>query len=100
MARTPGSINKSTEQVRRAVSELLTRSAPKMVEWLDMVAYGNESLGVKADPGKAVDLVLKAAEYHIPKLARTEVLGDPDKPLFISKIELVPMNGKRTDPSS
>jgi hypothetical protein len=81
MARPLGSANKSTEQVRRAVSELLTMAAPKMIGWLQTVADGDpdkdadgNTIGwiVKPDPGKAVDLILKAAEYHIPKLARTE----------------------------
>ena len=72
MPRPKGSANKSTEQVRRAVAELLEMSAPRMIGWLQIVADGDEAKGVKADPGKAVDLVLKAAEYHIPKLARTE----------------------------
>lgn len=72
MARTKGSLNKSTEQVRRAVAELLEMSAPRMISWLEKVAEGDKAEGIKPDPGKAVDLVLKAAEYHIPKLARTE----------------------------
>ena len=77
MARPKGALNVSTEQVRRAISELLTLSAPKMIAWLQTVAEGDEDKGIKADPGKAVDLILKAAEYHIPKLARTEMSG-PD----------------------
>ena len=83
MARTAGSLNRSTEQVRRAVSELLQQTAPKMQEWLQKVANGIPEMSVedpskqigwvnKPDPKGAVDLVLKAAEYHIPKLARTE----------------------------
>ena len=80
MARTKGSINKSTEQVRRAVAELLEMSAPRMMGWLEVVASGQKEAAadgkdtwlVKPEPGKAVDLVLKAAEFHIPKLARTE----------------------------
>lgn len=80
MARTVGSKNRSTEQVRRAVSELLEMSAPRMMGWLEIVAEGKthrEEDGsitwlVKPEPAKAVDLVLKAAEYHIPKLARSE----------------------------
>lgn len=72
MARTKGSVNKSTEQVRRAVAELLEMSAPRMMGWLEKVASGDKGEGIKPDPGRAVDLVLKAAEYHIPKLARTE----------------------------
>jgi hypothetical protein len=59
----------------------LTMSAPKMVGWLELVANGDEEKGVKADPGKAIDLVLKAAEYHIPKLARTEHSGLDGNPI-------------------
>lgn len=92
MARPLGSANKSTEQVRRAVAELLTLSAPKMVGWLQLVADGDEEKGVKADPGKAIDLVLKAAEYHIPKLARTEHSGLDGEPIVtVSHIRLVDM---------
>ena len=38
-------------------------------------------------PEKKLDLFLRAIEYHIPKLARTEVAGDSDNPL-LHKIEL------------
>jgi hypothetical protein len=82
MARTKGSLNKSTEQVRRAVAELLEMSAPKMIGWLEKVSEGipasTDEAGqvtnwlVKPEPSKAVALVLQAAEFHIPKLARTE----------------------------
>jgi hypothetical protein len=73
-------------------------AAPKMVAWLQTVADGDEAKGVKADPGKAVDLVLKAAEYHIPKLARTEMTGPNGGPVqTISRVELAPMNGNGKD---
>jgi hypothetical protein len=52
-------------------------------EWLSMVAYGDEELGVKADPGKALDLLAKISEFHLPKLARTEVTGKDDGPINI-----------------
>lgn len=109
MARPKGSPNRSTEQVRRAIASLLEMSAPRMIEWLQKVADGipekdeeGKQVGWinKPDPASATNLVLKAAEFHIPKLARTEMVGDPDKPLFISKIELVPMNEPRTDQPS
>lgn len=117
IGRPPGSKNVSTTQVRAAVSALLEMSAPKMIEWLQTVADGIPEVDKrtnhpiltergatswvnKPDPKGAVDMVLKAAEFHIPKLARTEVVGDEDKPLFISKIELVPMHGKRADSDS
>jgi hypothetical protein len=46
-----------------------------MDEWLQMVAYGDDSLGIKPAPDKALDIMQKMAEYHIPKLARTELTG-------------------------
>jgi hypothetical protein len=55
-------------------------------EWLAMVAYGDEELGVKADPGKALDLLTKISEFHIPKLARTEISGDANQPVTIKVI--------------
>lgn len=36
-----------------------------------------------ADPAKAADLVIRMAEYHFPKLGRTEVAGDQDKPIRV-----------------
>jgi hypothetical protein len=85
--RKPGSLNKSTEQVRRAVAELLRLSAPRMIDWLEQTACGIREPGtvdkdtglvtpgawiIRPDPKGAAELVLKAAEYHIPKLARVE----------------------------
>ena len=32
-------------------------------------------------PDKALDIMQKMAEYHIPKLARTEHTGSEDKPI-------------------
>jgi hypothetical protein len=53
-------------------------------EWLSMVAYGDEELGVKADPGKALDLLAKISEFHLPKLARTELTGSENGPIQIA----------------
>ncbi len=46
-----------------------------MERWLQRVAEGDEVLGLKPDPHKALDIMLKMSEYHIPKLARTEISG-------------------------
>jgi hypothetical protein len=73
--RPKGIPNKSTSTVREAIATLLERNADKMDEWLQMVAYGDDSLGIKPAPDKALDIMQKMAEYHIPKLARTEVTG-------------------------
>jgi hypothetical protein len=68
--RQKGTPNKSTQEVRDAISLLAQRKAPMLEEWLDRVAEN--------DPAKAADLFLRAIEYHIPKLGRTEVVGDED----------------------
>jgi hypothetical protein len=54
-----------------------------MDEWLQMVAYGDDSLGIKPAPDKALDIMQKMAEYHIPKLARTELTGADGGPQHI-----------------
>ena len=50
----------------------------KLEEWLTRVAEG--------DPAKAADIYIKVLEYHVPKLARTELSGNDGEPL---KIEVV-----------
>jgi hypothetical protein len=65
--RPKGAVNKSTAIVREAIANLLERNAPNMDRWLNEVA--------QEDPYKALDLMNKLSEYHIPKLARTEVTG-------------------------
>ena len=65
--RPKGVPNKSTQIVREAIANLLERNAGNMDRWLNEVA--------QEDPYKALDLMNKLSEYHIPKLARTEVTG-------------------------
>jgi hypothetical protein len=73
--RPAGVPNKSTAVVRNAIATLLEKNVPYMDRWLQRVAEGDEVLGLKPDPAKALDLMQKLSEYHIPKLARTEVTG-------------------------
>ncbi|HMV30185.1 MAG TPA: hypothetical protein PKE23_12410 [Anaerolineales bacterium] len=70
-----GAINKTTADVRQAIAMLAESSAPKVQEWLQVVAND--------DPAKALDLWLKMIEYHIPKLARTELTGKDGGPVVI-----------------
>ena len=65
--RPKGMPNKSTSIVREAIANLLERNAPNTDRWLNEVA--------DKDPHKALDIIQKLSEYHIPKLARTEVTG-------------------------
>jgi hypothetical protein len=73
--RPKGVPNRSTGMVREAIATLLERNADKMDEWLQLVAYGDADLNIRPAPDKALDIMQKMAEYHIPKLARTEVTG-------------------------
>ena len=61
--------NKTTVDVRHAIALIAQDNAGNFATWLNKVAA--------EDPGKAADLYLKAIEYHIPKLARSEQTG-PD----------------------
>lgn len=63
--RPKGLQNKATVEFKQAVTDLLTLAAPDFQEWLVRVAA--------TDPGKALDLCGKLAEYAYPKLARTDI---------------------------
>ena len=77
--RPKGSPNRATADVRAAIATFAEGNEHKLQEWLDRVAEGSE--GIRPDPAKAADLYLRAIEYHIPKLARTEVSGANGEPI-------------------
>lgn len=62
--------NKSTREFRDTVARVLESNSENVGIWLSEVAAGKGD--VKADPGRALDLLAKLAEYASPKLARTE----------------------------
>jgi hypothetical protein len=62
--RPPGSPNKATADVRATIKLIAERNVLKFEQWLEGAA--------KKSPAKAADIFLRAIEYHIPKLARTE----------------------------
>lgn len=70
--RPKGAVNQTTRDVREAIARLLEANVENMTEWLTQVAEGDEQKKVQADPAKALDIMHKMAEYHIPKLARSE----------------------------
>lgn len=65
--RQPGSKNKTTQRTREAIAKFCEANAGRMQRWLDQVA--------KDDPEKAFGMLKDLLEYHVPKLARTEVTG-------------------------
>jgi len=74
--RKPGVPNKSTIEFRQTVTKLLEDNAENVGRWLTLVAEGDGSDSAKPDPGKALDLLAKLAEFAAPKLNRTEHVGD------------------------
>ena len=84
--RKKGVPNKVTADVREAIGTLLQENVTNMGRWLTSVAAD--------DPGKALDLVVKLAEYHIPKLARSEVTG-PEGGAQVYEHKIVPLDFDR-----
>jgi hypothetical protein len=94
--RQKGTPNKVTNDVRAAFAKLLESNVGQMQAWLTAVAEGEKEQATKRDgelitdkdgkpvmrwlrapdPGYAMKLVADLAEYHIPKLARTELSGE------------------------
>lgn len=81
--RKKGVPNKATTEFRETVRSLLEDNAENVGKWLQAVAEGDPLHEVKPDPGKALDLMAKLAEFAAPKLARTEVVGDKESPLTV-----------------
>ena len=76
--RVAGVPNKSTALAREAIARFVDGNSHKLQEWLDEIAM-NEKLGPKV----AFDCFMQVAEYHVPKLARTEHIGDDDQPVKV-----------------
>lgn len=71
--RVAGTPNKATVEFRETVTALLSNNAANVELWLARVANGDGD--VKPDPGKALDLLARLAEFAAPKLNRTEHTG-------------------------
>lgn len=78
-----GTPNKATGKAREVIAQIADEMSPDFKRWLTETATGLPEFGVKPDPKGAATLYLAAIEYHIPKLARTELTGDPEKPINI-----------------
>ena len=91
--RTAGTPNRATVEFRQTVRQLLEDNSANVGKWLSQVANGVPVLGedgkpipgkwvVEPDPDKALQRLTGLAEYSAPKLARTELVSDPDNPLI------------------
>jgi hypothetical protein len=90
--RVAGTPNKTTIEAREAIGLFVNRNAHRLTEWLDAVAVGvtveDPDTGelkyvVAPNPAKAFDMFQSVIEYHVPKLARQEVVGDPNNPVKV-----------------
>ena len=83
--RPKGSPNKSTAMAREAIASFVDGNAHKMEEWLEQVAKGvkndEDKYIVLPNPEKAFGMLQSVMEYHVPKLARTEMVGDETAPV-------------------
>lgn len=75
--------NKATQEFRETVQNLLDANRDNVCRWLTLVAEGDGTDSNPPDPGKALDLVAKLAEFAAPKLARSEVVGKDGGPLVV-----------------
>jgi hypothetical protein len=67
--RARGTPNRVTTDVRRAIAIFGQENVHRLQEWLDRIAC--------EDPGKAADLYVRLLEYHVPRLARSEIAIQP-----------------------
>jgi len=79
--RTSGTPNKTTQQAREAIALFVDGNAHRLAEWLDAVANGVPKENIKPNPAKAFELFQSVVEYHVPKLARTEITGADEGPI-------------------
>ena len=62
-----GTPNRTTTDVREAIAKLAGDLGPSLQTWITTVAAD--------DPARAAEIFLRAIEYHIPKLQRSEITG-------------------------
>jgi hypothetical protein len=94
--RKKGVPNKATALAREAIARFVDGNADRLQEWLDQIANGRPAVranrklgiarvkGVEPNPRLAFELYQSLVEYHVPKLARTELIGDQANPLVVA----------------
>lgn len=102
--RPPGIPNKATRAAREAIAAFVDDNAPRMQEWLDKVAHGVPRVDAEGNqlhdedgnpmwfhppnPEKAFNMLRDVVEYHVPKLARSEVTGAGGGPISVAAIDM------------
>lgn len=102
--RAPGVPNKATRDARLAIAAFVDDNAGRMQEWLDKVAQGVPRVDaegnqryddegepmwlVAPNPEKAFAMLRDVVEYHVPKLARSEMTGANGGPISVAAIDM------------
>jgi hypothetical protein len=85
--RQAGTPNKATQQAREAIATFVDGNVHRLQGWLDDIAEGvignDGKVIVRPDPERAFELFQSVIEYHVPKLARTELTGKDGKDLTV-----------------
>jgi hypothetical protein len=72
--RPKGSQNKATALAREAIARFVDENAERCQEWLDAIAADE-------GPRAAFTCYMQLVEFHVPKLARTELTGEDGGPV-------------------
>jgi len=76
MSRPKGTPNRATANAREAIGRFVDSNATKVQGWMDEV-YERDG------PLAAIRCYMDFVEYHVPKLARTEHVGDGGAPIQV-----------------
>jgi hypothetical protein len=106
--RAPGTQNRTTVAAREAIAQFVDGNAHRLEGWLDQVANGTLLLNpdgtkvydsegnvvylIRPNPEKAFTLFQTVVEYHVPKLARSEISGPAGGAVQITSIDLKGLN--------
>ena len=79
--------NVATQDARAAIGKFVDSNAHRLTKWLDQVSDGvTDASGdyvVKPNPERAFAMFQSVIEYHVPKLARSEITGADGGPVLV-----------------
>jgi len=85
--RPKGLPNKATVAAREAIALFVDNNAGRLQVWLDKIADGDPKAKpnpIAPNPARAFELFQSVVEYHVPKLARTEVKHEGEVGLTVN----------------
>jgi len=105
--------NKATHDAREAIARFVDGNAHRLQKWLDEVADGVPMLDkdgkqlhhddgrpmwlVPPNPEKAHNMFQSVIEYHVPKLARSELTGAGGGPISVAAVDLKALSDAELD---